>query len=120
MRHDKPGTNAIPAVPLVTSWLTNRDPVLVGRAASVLGWWQVEPELVVPALAACCLASPGSAGRLEAVMALGKFGQQAKPALPSLFEALNDSDAFVRAQATNAIWKVAPELLTLLTNGVTN
>jgi hypothetical protein len=108
------GTNAIPAVPVVITWVTNTDISLAHRAARILGWWGVESELVVPALESSVRAT-NYVLRQEAVIALGKFGERAKMAVPALLEALGDEDPLVRTESTNALRKIAPEVLT---NGV--
>jgi len=112
------GTSAIPAVPLLLPLLTNAgdyyEPDLPIRAANALGAWRVEPDLVVPVLAEC-VRSQKTVPRMYTVRALAEFGEQARSAVPALLEALSDSDDFVRVQATNAMMRIAPEVLT---NGV--
>jgi HEAT repeat protein len=50
--------------------------------------------------------------RYAAVRALAVFNDQARPAVPALLEALNDTDYTVRSAATNALERIAPEVMT--------
>jgi HEAT repeat protein len=43
------------------------------------------------------------------IMALGQFGEQAKPAVPALLELLNDPDEIVRSLATYNLKQIDPE-----------
>src|SRR5262249_52473162 len=106
------GTNARPAVPKVVSLLNARDGTLAGKAANALGWGRIESSVVVPALAASVKnPSPNIFLRTHAAEALGKFGPEAKGAVPMLLEVLGDADGNLREAGTNALLKIAPEVI---------
>jgi hypothetical protein len=48
--------------------------------------------------------------RVVATKALGRFGQDARSALPAISAALNDPEPGVRKFATNALQQIAREL----------
>ncbi len=70
----------------------------------------MEPEVVVPVLASA-LQSPDCRLRQCAAHGLGDFGEKAKAAVPALLEALDDPWLKGRLFATNALVKIAPEVL---------
>jgi len=106
------GTNARPAVPRVVAFLSGPDGSLAGMAAHVLGCWGIEPELVVPALAKSVEGpTKNTFLRFMAAESLGKFGREAGPAVPVLVEVLSDADGDLRLAATNALRRIAPEVL---------
>ena len=45
---------------------------------------------------------------LDAIESIGKFGAQAKPAVPMLIELLNDPQPAIRAAAANALKAIDP------------
>jgi hypothetical protein len=102
------GTNAHPAVLFLIQRL--EDPEKAAGAADILGRLGVESDRSVPALTRC-LQSTNQDVRLFGVKGLGKFGEQARPALPEVLKVLNDSAEDVRITATNAVRLIAPELL---------
>jgi HEAT repeat protein len=104
------GTNALPAVPMLVKTLADEDWIPAQAACWTLGALRAEPELVVPALAKL-VEGPKAGCRMPALVALGRFGAEARAALPAVVKALNDSDAEVREAATNAVRKIAPEVL---------
>ncbi|MEY2428196.1 MAG: hypothetical protein QOJ40_1081 [Verrucomicrobiota bacterium] len=67
-------------------------------------------DRAVPALADSAK-DPRVPVRYAAVRTLGAFSDQARPAVPALIEALNDADSTVRSAATNALERIAPEVL---------
>jgi len=83
-------------------------------AAQALGVARVAPELVVPALTNAMRFSDSSS-RVFVTDALGHFREKARGAVPVIIPLLNDSDDRVRVAATNAVLRIAPEVLT---NGV--
>jgi len=99
-----------PAVPLLVKSLEDTDRNVSTAGAMILGELGLEPEIAVPALTNClkstdwCLCD-------EAVSALGEFGDGARRAIPALVVALGDPDESVRYSATNALKKIAPEVL---------
>jgi len=105
------GSNALPAVPVLTHCLQDPAFGVAAGAAVALGELHLDPVLVVPALAAS-LQHSNSTVRRYAADALGHFGHEALPAVPGLLQACNDPDERVRWMATNALLKTAPEALT--------
>jgi hypothetical protein len=102
-------------VPILVGCLN--DPATGSLAAKALGSFGLRADLCVPALVSCS-GSTKAPLRLEAVRALGRFGGQAREAVPALVNALNDSGfingppaEFVAWEATNALRKIAPEVL---------
>jgi len=79
-------------------------------ACWTLGALRAEPELVVSALVKL-VEGPKAGCRMPALVALGRFGERAHGALPAVVKAFNDSDLEVREAATNAVRKIAPEVL---------
>ncbi len=71
----------------------------------------VEPELVVPILTDN-LQGPAPEPRATAAYLLSVFGEDGRPAVPALLSLLSDADKSVRTAATNALLKIAPEVLT--------
>jgi HEAT repeat protein len=104
------GTNALPAVPMLVETLADEDWIPAQAACWTLGALRAEPELVVPALAKL-VEGPKAGCRMPALVALGRFGERAHAALPAVVRAFNDSDPEVREAATNAVRKIAPEVL---------
>ena len=108
------GADAHPIVVCLIEHLKEPDPKIVCVTANVLGRLNVESGISVPALAE--LIQSADAGVRELGLAnLRDFGDRARPVLPQVIAALRDSNADVRRFATNAISRIAPEVLT---NGV--
>jgi HEAT repeat protein len=105
------GTNASPAVPILIRQLQHPNHFYRERAADALGKLGIEPKTVVPALTAL-LKDESQAARYLSIRGLEGFDSSARPAVPALTELLNDPEEGVREAATNAIHKIAPELLT--------
>jgi HEAT repeat protein len=108
------GTNQLQAVPVLIECLDATDEQLAGTAAVALGRMRLQPDLVVPELAKR-LTDPRTGVRRMAVRSLGLFGKDSVTVLPLLVERLSDKNNDVRDAATNALQKIAPEVLT---NGV--
>jgi hypothetical protein len=106
------GTNG-PAVvaALLTCLKQPDDDGVASAAAGSLGKLALEPNLVIPALAALVHDNRREV-RLSVTRAIGNFGTNARVALPYLVAALQDSDKLVRNSATNALLTIAPEVLT--------
>jgi len=64
------------------------------------------------------LAHPGVVERITAINSLGELGPRARQAVPWFFHMVNDSCCLVRETTTNALLRIAPEVLT--PNGQTN
>jgi len=108
------GTNASHAVPALIRCLNDPDSDLAREAAVSLGHLQLKPEIVVPALADS-LKHPDWMVQIHSVASLAEFGDKARSAVPALIRGLTDSSDVVRGVTTNALLKIAPEVLT---NGV--
>jgi hypothetical protein len=105
------GTNARPLVPLLVQNVQHTNWFAAGENVRMLGHLKMEPELVVPALTKG-LKDVRYEVRRQIADALREFGQLARPSVPALLEALNDSDLDARRNATNALMRIAPEVLT--------
>jgi HEAT repeat protein len=81
-----------------------------GMAAIELGFITSQPSITVPALIDGLAGTKGQI-RARSAYALGYYGPEARPAIPALLRYLNDGDAFVRQSVTNALQKIAPEVL---------
>jgi hypothetical protein len=106
------GTNVARAIPVLVRCLQDPDSELAEVAADSLGRLAALPELTVPALGRA-LQDPRPGVRTNAARSLNWLGDQSRPALTSLIEALNDSHFDTRLFATNAILKVDPEFFRL-------
>jgi HEAT repeat protein len=104
------GSNALPAIPSLVGTLDDADWLPAQSACWSLGALKAEPELVVPALAKL-LDGPKAECKVPALIALSRFGEQARPALPAIVRACASSGSDVRGAATNALRKIAPEVL---------
>jgi HEAT repeat protein len=102
------GTNALPAVPCFLRDLASRNHFVRERAADALGNLHLEPEIVVPALTNL-LTDPSLTARCLALNSLAQFGDMGRPAIPVIMPLLEDTDATVRASATNALYDLMPE-----------
>jgi HEAT repeat protein len=98
------------AVPVIIDNLQSTNESMASLAASVLGHFNVEPEVCVPALSNEALSATYWI-RESSINALGEFGRAAMPALDVISNALFDSDIRIRQVATNAVLKIAPEML---------
>ena len=83
-------------------------------AARALGRARLAPEVVVPALTNA-IQFTDVRTRVFVVEALGQFGKDARGAVPVLIANLNDADERIHLAVTNALSRIAPEVLT---NGV--
>jgi len=113
------GTNAAPAVPVLVKCIDDPDFGLRQFALYSLGELRLNPDLVVPALDLRIFTMQQKAIDEDAEVfiwiassALAKFGPQAASAVPTLLTCLTNHSAHVRKAATNALLKIAPEVLT--------
>ena len=81
------------AKPALTTMLEDRSAVVRIAAAHAMCDWG-EERLALPVLVEA-LKHPTDKARLFAVIALDKIGEKARPALPQIREAVNDSDNYV-------------------------
>jgi HEAT repeat protein len=102
------------AVVYLIEHLKDPDPKIVCVTADALGALNLENEISVPPLADL-IQSTDETIRQSGLANLGRFGVRARPVLPQVLAALRDSNADVRRSTTNALLKIAPEVLT---NGV--
>ena len=109
---DYMGTNSILAVPLLIQSLNDLDPFLEMVAADGLGDLALQPDSVVPALTVCLQGIYPPPVRRAASDALGKFGPRAKAAVPALLKVARETPPVLGLFATNALRKIAPEVLT--------
>jgi HEAT repeat protein len=105
-------TNAAPAIPALLRCLQDKDAGVRCAAALALGRAALKPEVVVPALVATYQTAADWNVRRSCVSALGRFGPRARDADGLLVAALSDPKEIVRQSATNALKRVAPEVLT--------
>jgi len=108
--HTKFGTNAQPAVPALIKCLNDQDHMVQSAAVGVLGDLALSPSVTIPALTNS-LHSAYSNIRASAARGLGRFGTVARPGVSQLQLTLSDPDPRVREEATNAINRIAPEML---------
>jgi HEAT repeat protein len=81
-----------------------------------LGSLRIPPEFALPVLTNAVVSKRAEV-RVWAVVALGRYGSQATPAVPVLLHAVHDPDPRVQQEATDTLKAIAPEVLT---NGVKN
>ncbi len=102
------GPPAKDAVPSLLRWATNTNAHVLCSAMHALVRISEEPDLVLPVLTNA-LRSAVPVVRMNAVLALGELGPDAKPAGPALVDMFNDSFPEVRRSATNAIKAIDTE-----------
>ena len=105
-------TNAGPALAALVQCLMDNDREVRESAAEALSRGCLYPNTVVPALTNYLAESTNYILRRRIIWVLGDIATQSRPAQPFLVAALQDPDASVRKQATNALLEIAPEILT--------
>ena len=104
------GTAAEDAIPALLLQLTNTDYVVGASAKAALATIHRRPEQVVPVLIANLVARPARDPTPHlTVEALGRFGNEANAAVPSIVPLLMDGRLLVRTAATNALKRIDPE-----------
>ena len=103
------GTNADLAIPALIDCLSAPDRNVAETAAMLLGQIGRQPTAVVPALVRCAEGTHQGL-RYCAIEALGHFEGVAREAMPALEKALSDPDWTMRANATNSLRRIAPDL----------
>ncbi len=100
-------------LPFLKKCVEDPDVIVQSEAIRVLGQMRQESEQVIPLLLAILAKPSGQQGsmriRADTLRALRQFGVDAKPAVPSLVELLNDADVDIRSAATNALRKIDPD-----------
>lgn len=104
-------TNASPAIPALVQCLQDKDENVVWFAARALGWLNLCPELVIPALSDAAR-STNRNNRYIAVLSLEHLGHNHRNVVPALLPALRDPDTEIREEARYALANIAPEVLT--------
>lgn len=104
------GPPAQEAVPDVIAFISHTNSFLSFSAKEALGKICSQPQLSVPALTAN-LATHDPSVRAT-LMALGKFGADAKEAIPAILPLLSDNDRIIRIDATNTLKTIDPEAAT--------
>ncbi len=113
------GPPANAAVPALVGCLKDTNIIVRQFATGALGSIHGGPEIVVPALIEILTetnrtaASPGIAAEYtylcgNAIYSLGKFGPEARSAVPVLLPLLNDQTASIRRLTTNALNQIDP------------
>jgi HEAT repeat protein len=104
------GAGAEDAVPALILQVTNTNYVVGACAKAALATIHGRPEQVVPALIANLTARPSCDPTPHlTVEALGRFGEEANAAVPSIVPLLTDGRLLLRAAATNALKRIDPE-----------
>jgi len=96
-------TAARPALPCLLRDLKN--PRFASAAAEALGDLELEPQRVIPALTRA-LQNSDPIVRAAIARALGKFGEQARTAVPFLLELYNDPDDSMQRTALEALYAI--------------
>jgi len=99
------GPEARAAIPALVATLNDPDPHLRSVAALALGEIGPHTPEVCPAL----IGLLKTESRLSAVRALNRFGFEARAAVPSLIDLLQDSEPEVRWNAAQALGTIGPE-----------
>lgn len=103
------GTNAAPAIPALTTLAA--DPAHSDAAASAVGALNEMGPRGTAALLSL-LTNAASPHRRVIIAALSRNASAAPETIPALLVCLRDPNPAVRTQATNALLKIAPEVLT--------
>ena len=103
------GPPSQPAVPVLIKLLSDEVASVRRRAAEALG--NLGPEVAPDAIQPLIKTVKDSAHvvRVEAILALGKFGEIGKAALPMLQEVATSEESSERAQATMSIWRLTKD-----------
>jgi HEAT repeat protein len=110
-------TNTAVVIPLVMRHLDDPDKAVRCETIWALEWRgkfqsRPQPDLVVPALTRRVGGSSTREERRAAITVLGRYGDEAKAAVPALLQAIADPDEYIRWDVTNALMKIAPAVLT--------
>lgn len=99
-----------PIVPVLAECVRERNPVVAKAAARALVRSGAETELTVQFFIKL-LQSGDVLGRCDAAENLSVLRDKARRAVPALLIALNDSDWYVRKEATKALYWIEPDAL---------
>ena len=106
------GSAAEPAIPFFIQCLTNKVNTIRDEAAIGLSGMHHQPEIVVPPLVRYLKFANSSGSTFEctdAIAALGKFGTNAKAAVPIMIDLLGHSVLYVRSEVTNWLPRIDAE-----------
>jgi HEAT repeat protein len=105
------GPAAEPAIPFYLQCLTNKDNTIRNEAAVGLARIPHRRETTLPAILKYLESIENSDGweLYSAIELLGRFGTNAKPAVPRLLSLLNDSNPRVREAVTNSLLWIDPD-----------
>lgn len=104
---DKLGTNAVPGL---LDCLDNPEPTIAICAAHSLATLKAEPAVVLTKMTKL-LQQEQWAFRANVIISIAEYGELARPMVPELIKAFADQDSSVRDEATNALMRIAPEVL---------
>jgi hypothetical protein len=105
------GSNALPAVPALLQCVDDPDSAVSFGAMQALCKMSLPTNTALVTFSMCLKANyPWAKG--GAAQALGRLGPLASSAAPALQALLTNNDSYVRIQCTNALLKIAPDLLT--------
>jgi len=99
------GEQARPAIPTLIQRVESGNALQAGRAVWILGELHLEPGESVPALRRV-LNQQHFVLQRQAAYALGKFGSDARPALPDLQRLQEGADRHLASEASNAIQSI--------------
>ena len=105
MRLKYRGAGLNDAIPVLISCVEETNQFVLSIAASALGTFAIQPEVCVPVLSNAT-GSRDFRLRRNSIRALGQFGPAANSAVNVVVNAMSDSDANVRKEATNAFLKI--------------
>lgn len=111
------GTNVTPALPVLLQCAQDQDRILSRIAVTALAQLAADTTATLPMnsiLPAVCatLTDPDPFTRGYGIDLLLQIGPPARHAAPALLNAFQDPDDHVRRKATNALRRIAPDLLT--------
>src|SRR5439155_393217 len=91
-------------LPTLKKCLDDPDLNVQDAAAICLGTIHQQPVRVIPVLSQLVAEHRnGQEARVDALWSLGRFGGQAKTAVPTLIELVEDHEEYIRFAATNAL-----------------
>jgi HEAT repeat protein len=104
------GTNATRAVKLLVACLNDEDSdeILMRTSATALGEMNFSEDIVVPALVKC-LGHTNADVRVDATIAIRKFGRRGRVAVPALVKALEDKYLIAATVAADGLAEIALE-----------
>jgi hypothetical protein len=109
------GPVASNALPALLVCLKDPDATVRDDAVTALGEIHQQPERVIPILAQFLKTNRSNIFvHMDTLVALGKFGADAKPAVPAILDCVEDIDQDVKAAALQALSKIDPSAETFL------